>query len=385
MLGCFMHTQDEKDKKMKIMSIFGTRPEAVKMCPLIKEIEKQNDMESVVCLTGQHRDMLKPILELFGTKVHYNLDIMRAEQTLTTITADILTGIKSVLIQEKPDIILVHGDTTTSFSSALAAFYQKIPIGHIEAGLRTYDRFSPFPEEMNRSLTARLATLHFSPTLNNRKNLEREGISEGIYVTGNTVMDAFHITLQDSYEYENQILKELNFTEGKWILLTAHRRENLGKALEQIFAAVKKIVQMHPEARVLFPMHPNPAVRETARKIFAGVEQVFLTEPLNVQDMHNLMKRSYMILTDSGGIQEEAPACGVPVLVLRTETERPEAVEAGTVLLAGIEEEAIVHYADLLLQGGEFYQKMTTALNPYGDGKASQYIIEDLRKWYKEK
>lgn len=355
------------------------------MCPLIKEIEKQKDMESVVCLTGQHRDMLKPILELFGTKVHYNLDIMRANQTLTTITADILTGIESVLIQEKPDIILVHGDTTTSFSAALAAFYQKIPIGHVEAGLRTYDRYSPFPEEMNRSLTARLATLHFSPTLNNQKNLEREGISEGIYVTGNTVMDAFHTTLQESYEYEDSILRELDFTEGKWILLTAHRRENLGKALEQIFTAVKKIVQMHPEARVLFPMHPNPAVREIAQRIFAGVEQVHLTEPLNVQDMHNLMKRSYMILTDSGGIQEEAPACGVPVLVLRTETERPEAVEAGTVLLAGIEEETIVHYADLLLQGGEFYQKMATAVNPYGDGKASLYIIEDLRKWYREK
>lgn len=371
---------------MKIMSVFGTRPEAIKMCPLIKEIEQQKDMESIVCLSGQHRDMLEPILQLFGTKVHYNLDIMRPAQTLTTITCDILARIEQVLIQEKPDIVLVHGDTTTSFAAALAAFYQKIPVGHVEAGLRSYNSYSPYPEEMNRSLTARIAALHFAPTQKNRDNLLKEGIQQdGIIVTGNTVLDAFHTTLKTAYEFHDMKLKNMDFNHGKWILMTAHRRENLGKPLEQICEAVKQIVQKHPEVNVIYPMHPNPAVRNTVCERIGGVDRIHLIEPLDVEDMHNLINRSYLIMTDSGGLQEEAPACGIPVLVLRTETERPEAVEAGTVRIAGVDSEEIIRQAGCLLTEEEAYQKMAKAVNPYGDGKASIYIVEALRKWEQSK
>lgn len=372
-------------QKKKIMSVFGTRPEAIKMCPLVMEIEKQEDMESVVLLSGQHRDMLAPILNLFGTKVAYNLDIMKPKQTLTTITCGILSGMEEVFQRERPDLVLVHGDTTTSFSAALAAFYQKIPVGHVEAGLRSHDRYSPYPEEMNRCLTARIASLHFAPTERNRKNLISEGITDGIFVTGNTVIDAFHTTLHENYQFNSQGLKKMDFSEGKWILMTAHRRENLGKPLEQICNAVKRIVKQHEEVRVIYPMHPNPAVRETVLRILGGEERVFLIEPLDVQDMHNLMKRSYLVMTDSGGLQEEAPACGIPVLVLRTETERPEAVLAGTVLIVGVEEEEIVRSAERLLTDEAAYKKMATAVNPYGDGKASKYIVEALREWGRDR
>ncbi|WMC93730.1 non-hydrolyzing UDP-N-acetylglucosamine 2-epimerase [Kineothrix sp. MB12-C1] len=369
---------------MKIMSVFGTRPEAIKMCPLVKEIEKQHDMESIVCLSGQHREMLIPILELFEIKVNHNLDIMRPKQTLTTITADILTRIEDVLIKERPEIVLVHGDTTTSFVAALAAFYQKIPVGHVEAGLRSGDKFSPYPEEMNRTLTTRIAELHFAPTENNKSNLLKEGITEGITVTGNTVMDAFHTTLKENYEFQNELLKTKDLTKGRWILLTAHRRENLGKPLEQICEAVKQIVKNNKDVNVVYPVHPNPAVRETVENILKNQERVYLTEPFDVQDMHNLMRRSYLVLTDSGGLQEEAPSCGVPVLVLRTETERPEAVQAGTVRIIGVETEDIVRETEVLLHNKTAYEQMAMAVNPYGDGKASCYIVEALRKWGQE-
>lgn len=366
---------------MKVMSVFGTRPEAIKMCPLVKEIEKQQDMESIVVISGQHRDMLRPILELFRTNVSYNLDIMRPRQTLTTITADILTRIEEVLIKETPDIVLVHGDTTTSFTAALAAFYQKIPVGHVEAGLRTGDKYSPYPEEMNRTLTARIVELHFSPTVNNKQNLMREGLTDNIWVTGNTVMDAFHTTLKEDYEFQHELLKTIDFKQGKWILLTAHRRENLGKPLEQICEAVKQITSNHKDVNVIYPVHPSPAVRETVWRILDNQERIYLTEPIDVQDMHNLIKRSHLVLTDSGGLQEEAPSCGIPVLVLRTETERPEAVEAGTVRIVGVETAGIVRETEALLHDEAAYRQMAMAVNPYGDGKASNYIIEALRQW----
>lgn len=370
---------------MKVMSVFGTRPEAIKMCPLVKEIEKQQDMESIVVLTGQHREMLFPILKLFQTKVRYNLDIMRPQQTLTTITADILTGIEEIMIHEQPDVVLVHGDTTTSFAAALAAFYQKIPVGHVEAGLRSGDKYSPYPEEMNRTLTARIAELHFSPTKNNENNLLKEGVKEGIWVTGNTVIDAFHTTLKEKDLFQNEIVKTIDRTKGKWILLTAHRRENHGKPLEQICEAVIQIVTRNEDVNVIYPVHPSPAVRETVQRLLGSQERIYLTEPMDVQDMHKLLKRSYLVLTDSGGLQEEAPFCGIPVLVLRTETERPEAVEAGTVRVIGVETQRIVRETELLLQDESAYQQMAMAVNPYGDGKASSYIIEALRQWGGEK
>lgn len=366
---------------MKIMSIFGTRPEAIKMCPLIKEIEKQADMESVVCLTGQHREMVEPIIRLFGTKVHYNLDIMKAGQTLTTITSDILLMLEPVLAGEKPDVVLVHGDTTTSFAAALAAFYQKIPIAHVEAGLRSYDRYSPYPEEMNRTLTARLADLHFAPTENNRNNLEREGIQSGISITGNTVMDAFHTTIRGSYQFHDEVLKKLNIGDRKWILLTAHRRENIGEPMEQIFSAVRKLVEDHNEINLVFPVHPNPKVREAAMHMLKDRERIYLTQPLDVEDMHNLIKKSWLVMTDSGGLQEEAPACGVPVLVLRAETERPEAVEAGTVKVIGNKEADIICQTEFLLRDEKEYNRMAQAVSPYGDGTASLAIVNALRKW----
>ena len=313
---------------IKVMSVFGTRPEAIKMCPLVKQFEKEEEIDSIVCLTGQHREMLQQVIDIFGTKVHYNLDIMQPRQTLTTITTSVLEKMEAVLEKEKPDIVLVHGDTSTSFVAALAAFYQKIPVGHVEAGLRTFDKFSPFPEEMNRCLTGRIATLHFAPTENNKKNLENENIKEEVFVTGNTVIDAFSTTVKKDYEYKDEDLKKIDFTGKRCILMTAHRRENLGEPLRNICNAVKRIIMEYPDIEVVYPVHMNPAVRETAQEILGELDRVHLIHPLDVEDMHNLMARSFLVMTDSGGLQEEAPACGVPVLVLRTETERPEAVQA---------------------------------------------------------
>lgn len=366
---------------MKIMSVFGTRPEAIKMCPLVLELQKSPDIESIVCLTGQHREMLDQVMDIFGIKAQYDLNIMRPKQTLTTITTSVLEKFEEVLIKEKPEMILVHGDTSTSFVAALAAFYQQIPVGHVEAGLRTYDKYSPFPEEMNRSLTGRIAELHFAPTVNNEANLRRENIQKNIFVTGNTVIDAFKITVKPEYKYKEEQLNKIGFSEKRCILITAHRRENLGKPLEEICLAVKKLAETYEDLEVVYPVHLNPLVQQTVRRILGGVSNVHLTNPLDVEDMHNLMSRSFLVMTDSGGLQEEAPACGVPVLVLRTETERPEAVEAGTVRVVGVEKENIIDAAEILLNNKIEYEKMAKAVNPYGNGQASEKIVEHILEW----
>ena len=373
--------KDKTVKKLKVLSVFGTRPEAIKMCPLVKELELHDEIESIVCLTGQHKEMLQQVIDIFGTKVKYNLDVMRPRQTLTTITTSVLERLEPVLEKEQPDIVLVHGDTSTSFVAALAAFYRQIPVGHVEAGLRTFDKYSPFPEEMNRNLTGRIAELHFAPTENNRRNLENENIRKGIYVTGNTVIDAFRTTVRPDYEYKNEDVKSIDFTGKRCVLMTAHRRENLGQPLENICRAVKRIVEEFPDLEVVYPVHMNPAVRDTASAILGDVSRVHLIHPLDVEDMHNLMSRSFLVMTDSGGLQEEAPSCGVPVLVLRTETERPEAVEAGTVKVVGVEEEAVYENAKLLLTDKREYEKMAKAVNPYGDGHASARIVNAIWEW----
>lgn len=367
---------------MKVMSVFGTRPEAIKMCPLVKELEKTEGIESVVCLTGQHREMLQQVIDIFDTKVKYNLDIMKPRQTLTTITSSILEKIEPVLIEEEPDIVLVHGDTTTSFVVALAAFYQQIPVGHVEAGLRTFDKYSPFPEEMNRNLTGKIADLHFAPTENNRKNLEREGITKNVYITGNTVIDAFQTTVKADYVFKDETLRSLDLKNKKCVLMTAHRRENLGQPLENICNAVKRLAQRYNDMIFVYPVHLNPAVRDTASRILGDIENVYLIPPVDVEDMHNIMHRSFLVMTDSGGLQEEAPACGVPVLVLRTETERPEAVEAGTVKVIGVEENVIYEEAVNLIEHPSEYNKMAKAVNPYGDGHASERIVKNIKNWF---
>ncbi len=370
-----------KKQKIKVMSVFGTRPEAIKMCPLVKELEKQSDMESVVCLTGQHKEMLTQVIDIFGVHADYNLEIMRPSQTLTTITVDILSKIEDVLKKEEPDVILVHGDTSTSFATALAGFYQKIPVGHVEAGLRTFNKYSPYPEEMNRCLTGRLASIHFSPTRMNADNLRAEGITERVFITGNTVIDAFQTTVKEEYKFKSPELKSVTFENKRTILMTAHRRENIGQPLENICNAVCKIVADFSDVQLIYPMHPNPKVRKTVQKILGEHERIHLIEPLDVEDMHNLMAKSYLVMTDSGGLQEESPALGVPVLVLRTETERPEAVEAGTVKIAGVNEEEIYAMAADILSNRESYEKMAHAVNPYGDGHASERIVALIRSW----
>lgn len=366
---------------IKVMSVFGTRPEAIKMCPLVKELEKHHEIESIVCLTGQHREMLQQVIDIFNITVKYNLDIMQPRQTLTTITISVLEKMENVLTEEKPDIVLVHGDTTTSFVAALAAFYQQIPVGHVEAGLRTFDKYSPFPEEMNRSLTGRIAELHFAPTENNRRNLENENITKNVFVTGNTVIDAFQTTVKEEYQYRVQELNSVDTKNKRCILMTAHRRENLGKPLENICRAVKRIVLEFEDVEVVYPVHLNPVVQNTAHSILDGIERVHLIQPLDVEDMHNLMSRSYLVMTDSGGLQEEAPACGVPVLVLRTETERPEAVEAGTVKVVGVDEDEIYNSAKEMLTNRQLYEIMARAVNPYGDGHASERIVQNILTW----
>ena len=368
---------------MKVMSVFGTRPEAIKMCPLVKELEKHKEIESIVCLTGQHREMLQQVIDIFGTRVKYNLDIMRDKQTLTTITTSVLEKLEPVLKEERPDIVLVHGDTSTSFAAALAAFYQQIPVGHVEAGLRTFDKYSPYPEEMNRCLTGRIADIHFAPTENNRKNLADEGVQKNVFITGNTVIDAFQTTVKENYEYKDKDVKAVNFKGKRCVLMTAHRRENLGKPLENICHAVKRLVENFSDIEVVYPVHMNPVVRNTANAILGDLDRVHLIKPLDVEDMHNLMARSYLVMTDSGGLQEEAPSCGVPVLVLRTETERPEAVEAGTVKVVGVEENDIYENAKLLLTNKEEYEKMAKAVNPYGDGHACERIVKAILDWAK--
>lgn len=364
---------------IKVMSVFGTRPEAVKMCPLLKEMEKKkSEIESIVCLTGQHREMLDQVMDIFGIRAQHDLNIMRPGQTLTAITSGVLQGFETVLEKEKPDIVLVHGDTTTSFAAALAAFYQQVPVGHVEAGLRTYDPYSPFPEEMNRSLTGRIASLHFAPTEANRKNLEREHAAGRVFVTGNTVIDAFKTTVKPGYQFKDAALKSLDMEHRKCVLLTAHRRENLGRPLENICHAVKRLAMQYEDMAFVYPVHLNPAVLKTAGQILGGLENVFLIPPADVEDMHNAVSRSFLVMTDSGGLQEEAPACGVPVLVLRTETERPEAAAAGTVKVVGTEEGRIFQEAARLIEDPEEYEKMARAVNPYGDGHACRRIVQHI-------
>ncbi len=365
---------------MKVMSVFGTRPEAIKMCPLVLELQKHPEIESIVCLTGQHREMLDQVMDIFGVKAQYDLNIMRPKQTLTTITTSVLEKMEEVLIKEKPDIVLVHGDTSTSFVVALAAFYQQIPVGHVEAGLRTYNKYSPFPEEMNRCLTGRIADLHFSPTENNKENLRKENITENVFVTGNTVIDAFKTTVKDNYKFKVHELNDVDFSK-RVVLMTAHRRENLGKPLENICNAVKRLAETNKGMEFIYPVHLNPVVQNTAHSILDNISNVHLIAPVDVEDMHNVMSRSFLVMTDSGGLQEEAPACGVPVLVLRTETERPEAVEAGTVKVVGVDEDVIFNEAMELINNSSSYEKMAHAVNPYGDGHASERIVNIIKMW----
>ncbi|MBQ2696677.1 MAG: UDP-N-acetylglucosamine 2-epimerase (non-hydrolyzing) [Clostridia bacterium] len=366
-------------QKIKVMTVFGTRPEAIKMAPLVKELETREEIESIVCVTAQHRQMLDQVLERFHIVPQYDLDIMQQRQTLSSITTRALTGLEAVMQEAKPDIVLVHGDTSTTFAGALAAFYCKIQVGHVEAGLRTYDKYSPYPEEMNRKLTTALTDLYFAPTKNNRENLLKELVpEEKIFVTGNTVIDAVRHTVADHYEFQTEALKNVDFSKGRTVLLTAHRRENLGQPLVNILTAVKRMADDHPDVQVIYPMHLNPAVREPAQAILGGHDRIHLIDPVDVHELHNLMNRCYLVMTDSGGLQEEAPSLGKPVLVLRSETERPEAVYAGTVKIAGTDEETIYQMAHELLTDTSAYDAMSRAINPYGDGQASKRIADAI-------
>lgn len=364
--------------KIKTLSIFGTRPEAIKMAPLVKELENEPQIESFVCVTAQHREMLDQVLEIFDIEPDYDLNIMQQRQNLANITTKALDGLYQVINELKPNIVLVHGDTSTTFVGALAAFYNKVPVGHVEAGLRTYDKYSPYPEELNRILTGNIAEMHFAPTIKNKENLMKENITKNIYITGNTVIDAIKHTVQEDYIFKDPQLKNIDFSNGRYILMTAHRRENLGVPLENICKAVKRLVKDFEDLNIIYPVHLNPTVRETVNSILGETERVHLIEPVDVQDMHNLMDRCYMVMSDSGGLQEEAPSLGKPVLVLRTETERPEAVEAGTVKLTGVIEDDIYNMASELLVNKAAYGTMAKAINPYGDGKASKRIVKAM-------
>lgn len=367
---------------MKIMTIFGTRPEAIKMCPLIIQLKKVEQIECIVCLTGQHREMLEQVMDIFSIHAEYNLNIMRHDQTLSSITVGVLNELENILEEEKPDMLLVHGDTTTSFAAALAGFYKNIPIGHVEAGLRTYDLKSPYPEEFNRRAVDMLSELCFAPTAQSRKNLLKEGKkSEKIYVTGNTVLDALSMTICP--DYFNASLEWCR--DSRLILLTAHRRENMGEPMGNMFRAIRRVVDEFSDVKVIYPVHKNQKVREIAHNIFAGVERIRMIEPLDVRDFHNFMARSYIILTDSGGIQEEAPSLGKPVLVMRNTTERPEGIEAGALKLVGTSEENVYQEIKKLLTDEKQYQKMGTTKNPYGDGNASQKIVQAILKYNEER
>ena len=365
-------------KQIRVLSVFGTRPEAIKMAPLMMELEKHPQIKSMCCLTGQHRQMLDTVMEIFDLKADYDLDIMEKQQTLSTITTKTLLGMERVLEEAKPDLVLVHGDTSTTFAGALAAFYHKIPVGHVEAGLRTYDPYSPYPEEMNRVLVSDIAALHFAPTKANAENLRKEAVRGDIFITGNTVIDAMKTTVKENFHFACEELNRLDFHRSRIITMTCHRRENYGDSMEQIMQAVRQIVEHHPDVEVVYPVHLSPVVQECARRNLGDLDRVHLVEPLDVEQMHNLMARSYFIMTDSGGLQEEAPSMGKPVLVLRRETERPEAVTAGTVKLAGVQKENIVSLAEELLNCPERYDAMAKAVNPYGDGKACSRIAQAI-------
>ena len=368
-------------KPIKVMTIFGTRPEAIKMAPLVLEFQKHPEFfTSIVAVTAQHRQMLDQVLELFSIKPDYDLNIMKDRQTLAGITTKALTGLDDVMKEAEPDIVLVHGDTTTTFAASLAAFYNQIIIGHVEAGLRTWNKYSPYPEEMNRQLTGTMADLHFAPTPQAEQNLVQENKKNHIFVTGNTATDALKTTVQDTYSHP--VLEQLG--NDRLVLLTAHRRENLGEPMRNIFRAVKRVVSEHDDVQVVYPVHLNPVVRELANEILGNDPRIHLIEPLDVLDFHNFAARAYLILTDSGGIQEEAPSLGVPVLVFRDTTERPEGIEAGTLRLAGTNEETVYELTTELLVNSVEHEKMSKASNPYGDGNASHRISEAIRYYFKQ-
>ncbi len=365
-------------KPVRVMTIFGTRPEAIKMAPLVLELQSRQGIQPICCVTAQHREMLDAVLEIFRLKPDYDLNIMEPRQTLSTITTKCLLGMEGVLEEAKPDLVLVHGDTSTTFAGALAAFYRQIPVGHVEAGLRTWDKYSPFPEEMNRKLVGDIADLHFCPTPANRENLAREGITDGVFVTGNTVIDALKTTVRTDYSFSTQALNGLDYTGKRIILVTCHRRENYGQPMANIMTALRRIADAFPDVELVYPVHLSPVVREAAGKYLSGHPRIHLIDPLSADEMHNLMARAYLVMTDSGGLQEEAPALGRPVLVLRRETERPEAVRAGTVRLAGTEEEEIFSLASELLHDERAYHAMAHAVNPYGDGQACRRIADAI-------
>lgn len=372
----FVHGKSD----MKTLVVFGTRPEAIKMCPLVLKLREEKSIECKVCLTGQHKEMLAQVMASFGVREDYNLEIMRDRQSLTTITSLVLEGLETILATDRPDLVLVHGDTTTSYAAALAAFYQQIPVGHVEAGLRTGNIYSPYPEEMNRRLTDRISSYFFAPTETNRNNLLEEGIRNNVYVTGNTVIDAFQYTVKEKYTFSCNELAALDFRAHRVVTITAHRRENLGTPLANICRAVRRLAEEYTDDVFVYPVHLNPAVRDVVFAELSGIDNVMLIDPIDVLDMHNLLARSYLVMTDSGGLQEEAPHFGKPVLVLRTETERPEAVDAGTVKVVGVEEEVIVREAKKLLDDIDEYETMARAVNPYGDGYASERIVEAIKK-----
>lgn len=370
---------------MKVLTVFGTRPEAIKMAPLVKKLNEEPEIQSVLCVTAQHREMLDQVLDLFELVPDYDLNIMKQNQTISQITSNVIIGLEEVFKTEKPDIVLVHGDTTTTFATALAGFYQQVKVGHVEAGLRTYDKYSPYPEEMNRVLTGHIADLHFAPTERNRQNLLREAIAdEAIHITGNTVIDALLQVADKPYTFEDETLKNIDFENRRVITVTCHRRENLGENMEQIFSAIRDIAAEFEDTEIIYPVHMNPKVRETANKILGNTGRIHLIEPLQYQPFVNLMAKSYLIITDSGGMQEEAPSLGKPVLVVRRETERPEAIEAGTVKLAGVSRDTIYQMTKELLSDEKAYKKMAHAVNPYGDGHACERIIEILVEYGKQ-
>lgn len=359
----------------KIMVVFGTRPEAIKMCPLVNELKRRKSLEVVVCVTGQHRKMLEQVLDAFNVVPDYDLSIMKDNQTLFDVTVNILERIQTVIEMEKPDVVLVHGDTSTTFSTALACFYMQIPVGHVEAGLRTHNIYSPYPEEFNRQAVGIISRYNFAPTENSKNNLLKEGKNpETIYVTGNTAIDALKTTVRADYTHP-----ELEWAkDSRLILITAHRRENLGEPMENMFRAIKRVIEAHPDVKAIYPIHMNPVVRKTADDILGDFDRIRIIEPLDVVDFHNFMSRSYLILTDSGGIQEEAPSLGKPVLVMRDTTERPEGVEAGTLKIVGTDEQTIFNEFNKLLEDKSEYEKMSKASNPYGDGFACKYIANIL-------
>lgn len=364
-------------RRLKVMTVFGTRPEGIKMAPIVKVMENTEEIENIVCVTAQHREMLDQVLDIFKIKPDYDLNIFKAGQTLTGITTKALEGLEKVIVETRPDLLLVQGDTTTVFAGALAAFYQKVKVGHVEAGLRSGNLYSPYPEEANRKLTGIVTNFHFAPTDESRENLLREGYpEEKIFITGNTVIDALFHVVKEDYIFEDSLLNGIDFENKRVILLTSHRRENIGKPMENIFTAIDEITRKYEDVEVVFPVHLNPKVRDIAHKVFDGNENIHLVEPLDYEPFTNLMSKSHIVVTDSGGLQEEAPSLGKPVLVVREETERPEGIEAGTAKLVGTSKENISKELDLLLSNKEEYKKMANAVNPYGDGKASERIVK---------